>query len=193
MRHRCPSSPYLGLARLKKYHWIINERGYANVVEITSTASSSAADDEKDVVWGLVYALNKKDEAQLDRNEGVPKAYTKEMLEVEFWEKGEEGKALDVGKKPETRKMLVYINRALTSGKFKAKEEYVHRMNMGIADALKEGVPRTYVEKVLRHWIPEEEEENAREVGVGGETRNATARALAEKQAKEFVEEDDRE
>ncbi|KAF2235615.1 hypothetical protein EV356DRAFT_430731, partial [Viridothelium virens] len=162
MRHRCPSSSYLGLARLKNYHWIINKRGYANVVEITTSSSSSNADNEKDVVWGLVYTLDKKDEAQLDKNEGVPKTYTKEMIEVEFWEKGEEGKALNIRKKPETRKMLVYINRTLTSGDFKPKEEYVHRMNMGIADALKEGVPRKYVEKVLRHWIPEEEEENAR-------------------------------
>lgn len=33
MVQRCPTSKYLGIARLNDYRWIINERGYANVVQ----------------------------------------------------------------------------------------------------------------------------------------------------------------
>jgi hypothetical protein len=36
------------------------------------------------------------------------------------------------------------------------KEEYIYRMNMAIADAVKEGVPEEYMEKYLRPFIPSE-------------------------------------
>lgn len=197
MSLRCPHSTYLGLARLRDYHWIINERQYANVVEI-SNKSKSQGTNEEDVVWGLMYELHQDDEARLDRNEGVPYAYTKETMEMEFWAKGrkdgdsQEVQAIDVHKKPATKKALVYIDRLRTSGEFAPKAEYVHRMNMGIADALKEGVPKAYVDKVLRKWIPEENTEDDRETAAGGKAENMGVKALAEQQAREFVEEDER-
>lgn len=106
MRTRCPGSTFRGLARLEAYRWIINGRGYANVVEVESREES---------VWGMVYALTPRDEARLDVNEGVPVAYTKEMMQVEFWPvKGREdgGGKLDVsGEPPEQTEMLVYVDR----------------------------------------------------------------------------------
>jgi len=75
MSLRCPGSTYRGLARLPSHRWIINSRGYANVVFSNSTS---------DVVWGMVYALQPSDEKRLDRNERVPYAYTKEILSVVF-------------------------------------------------------------------------------------------------------------
>lgn len=36
------------------------------------------------------------------------------------------------------------------------KTEYIYRMNMAIADAIKEGVPKTYIDKYLRPFIPEQ-------------------------------------
>ena len=191
MALRCPRSTYRGLARLRSFRWIINARGYANVVEVASDKVNDSASDE-DVVWGLVYSLEGDDETRLDRNEGVPDAYAKETMEVEFWEKkkGEgEGGAMDVTQKQGKRKVLVYINRRLTSGDHAPKAEYVHRMNMGIADALKEGVPVAYVHKVLRKWIPEEEQEDDREASEGGEARNLRLKQMAERQARQFVEE----
>lgn len=153
MLERCPTSKFLGIARLKGYKWIINERGYANVVEVDQEDRL----DEKhiDVVWGLVYSLQQKDEDGLDRNEGVPFAYTKENLEVHFWE-AHHGKSPDVSdEKPVKVKMLVYINRkAVTPSK--PKKEYIYRMNMGIKDALKEGLPEDYVKNVMRKFIPAE-------------------------------------
>ena len=197
MSLRCPHSTYLGLARLRGYRWIINERRYANVVEI-SRGSKTHGTGEGDVVWGLVYELTAEDEARLDVNEGVPDAYTKEIMGVEFWAKGEidgellEGDVMiDLHKKPKSRDALVYIDRRRTSGDLAPKKEYVHRMNMGIADALKEGVPQAYVDKVLRKWIPEEKAEHERETAVAGMAGNTSVKALAERQAKEFVEEDD--
>ena len=133
MNLRCPFSHYLGVARLNSYKWIINDRGYANIVEIEDSDTKKAAtattasvswelapknarttttaevrqansdkketetekekqnkgdDDERDYsteVYGLVYSLTASDEAQLDINEGVPIAYTKEYLTCDFW------------------------------------------------------------------------------------------------------------
>lgn len=104
MIKRCPDSTYLGIARLNGYRWIINERGYANVVEKKKG---------KDVVWGLVYSLTDTDEEKLDVNEGVPKSYTKEDLKVDFWP-ARKGKKPETVEEPEKVEMLVYIDRERT-------------------------------------------------------------------------------
>ncbi|KAI9710344.1 MAG: hypothetical protein M1820_002839 [Bogoriella megaspora] len=191
MSLRCPGSQYLGLARLQHYHWIINSRGYANIVETKPAPSSTAGADVKNVVWGLVYSLTSEDEAKLDRNEGVPDAYTKEKLTLEFWPK-DGAQSMDVIKTPQSKTMLVYINRQLTSGDNKPKAEYIHRMNNGVVDALAEGVPPAYISKVIRHWIPEESREDEREASNGGEAQKTRTKDLAEQQARSFVEEDAR-
>jgi gamma-glutamylcyclotransferase len=191
MHQRCPNSTYLGIARLKNFKWIINERGYANVVEIKPMTKlrRNAVDlgvpeawqwtgKYESQVWGLVYSLQPSDEQRLDRNEGVPVAYTKEMLRCDFWPASEN--QVDGSSEPakmywsklKKKGLLVYINRdAVTPSK--PKEEYVYRMNMGIKDAIKEGVPQGYVEEVMRKFIPEMEGE--------GEVME-----VAKKQAAEF-------
>jgi hypothetical protein len=173
----------MGIARLDNFRWIINERGYANVVEVEETArqrqnavdQSHAAFDEESMgqkenystqVWGLVYSLQPSDEASLDRSEGVPLAYTKEIIGCEFWpavdndHQDGSSKLVDdgIGKEPEKSDMMVYINRnAVTPSK--PKVEYVRRMNMGIRDAVKAGVPEEYVKEVMRKFIPESKDE----------------------------------
>ncbi|KAK5656391.1 hypothetical protein OQA88_4772 [Cercophora sp. LCS_1] len=169
MQRRCPSSPFTGLGRLRGYQWIINSRGYANIVQTRSD------DDE---VWGLIYDLPPGDEARLDVNEGVPYAYEKRMIEVEFWEKGTLPAASSDTLPPPARsdEMLVYIDFKRNSGEGnKPKDEYIHRMNEGIRDALKEGVPKTYIDSVLRPYIPAEELDEA-------------TQELAKKQAVSFVD-----
>lgn len=184
MTLRCPTSTYRGIARLRGYRWIINERGYANVVETktpedSSTASTAAV--SKDNVWGLVYALQPSDEARLDVNEGVPHSYTKEMLECEFWpadndddddgggggddvENDESALHGSAKRRPAVAKdMLVYISRDFVKPS-PPKKEYIYRMNMGIADALELGVPRGYVNGVLRRFIPDVQDGTVREV-----------------------------
>ena len=160
MRLRCPSSEYLGIARLNGWYWIINYRGYANVVE-RSTNSVDDGQHEKfikggDEVWGLVYSLTPTDEARLDGNEGVPYAYTKEMHLVDFWPTGMKPEdQIDPTRKPKQVDMLVYVDRKRTIPD-KPKKEYIHRMNMGIADALKAGIPEEYINSTLRMYIPPE-------------------------------------
>jgi gamma-glutamylcyclotransferase len=154
MRSRCPTSEYLGIARLNNFRWIINERGYANVVQIPHNETSQSLQPKayEDEVWGLVYTLYEKDEARLDRNEGVPVAYTKELVACDFWEAS--GATANIPETPKEVSMLVYINRNQTEPSA-PKHEYIYRMNMGIKDALKEGVPKGYVDKVMRPFIPD--------------------------------------
>lgn len=193
MSQRCPSSKYLGVARLDGYTWLINDRGYANVVEVTnastdatspspnSTALGASYDNE---VYGLVYSLTESDEKQLDKNEGVPIAYTKEYLSCSFWSAGSPSAPMSHHKpvntsEPPTREhdMLVYIDRNRTSPS-SPRKEYIYRMNQGLADAVKLGVPGEYVEQVVRKYIPVEREEAEGEV-----------EAFAKRQAKGFRDE----
>ena len=157
MLQRCPKSEYMGIARLNGYRWIINDRGYANVVENKADlAEKRSASNE---VWGLVYRLQPDDEAGLDINEGVPVAYTKEDLLVEFWPARDSGKmAPDMQDNPQEVKMLVYVDRKRVRPD-KPRKEYIYRMNLGIKDALKEGMPREYVDGVMRMFIPDQEED----------------------------------
>ena len=148
MIKRCPTSEYLGIARLNGFRWIINDRGYANVVETMNDEKSAS-----NVTWGLVYSLQHKDEEQLDINEGVPIAYTKENLTVDYWPTQEDG-PLDLNHGSKKTEMLVYIDRNRTTSDV-PKKEYIYRMNMGIKDAVKEGMPKEYVEEGLRKFIPD--------------------------------------
>ncbi|EME79644.1 uncharacterized protein MYCFIDRAFT_142157 [Pseudocercospora fijiensis CIRAD86] len=165
MRQRCPTSRYLGIARLKGYRWIIYGRGYANIVEIAGDKQSSSEHDDSEEVWGLVYSLEEEDERRLDRNEGVPVAYQKELIECEYWASAKNRRSgrPDTSKDPHKVDMLVYIDRMRTEPS-EPKEEYIYRMNMGIHDALYEGVPKDYVEQVMRKFIPERNEEPLIEV-----------------------------
>ncbi|KAK6348149.1 hypothetical protein TWF718_005963 [Orbilia javanica] len=124
MARRCPTSPYTSIARLPNYRWIISERGYANIVRSPG-----------DEVWGMLYDLSPPDEQSLDKYEGVPQAYIKEMMPVELTT----GRTLNV---------LVYIdyNHQIDG---EAKEEYIQRMSCAIKDGIKKGIPESYVEKYL--------------------------------------------
>ena len=54
--------------------------------------------------------------------------------------------------------MLVYISRKHVTDST-PKHEYIYRMNMGINDALQEGVPTEYVQQVMRKFIPPERDD----------------------------------
>lgn len=162
MRQRCPTSKYLGIARLNGYRWIIYDRGYANIVEVAKEERQKKKHDYSHEVWGLVYSLEPEDEKRLDSNEGVPFAYQKEFIECDFFE-AKNGAKPDITTDPKEVDMLVYINRQLTTPS-DSKQEYIHRMNMGIKDALEAGVPRAYVDKVIREFIPDVKDERVGDV-----------------------------
>ncbi|KXX76755.1 Gamma-glutamylcyclotransferase [Madurella mycetomatis] len=190
MARRCPASPFVGVGRLRGYHWFINVRGYANIAKTRHKTNSynhkpAIADEEElekgeedyeNQVWGFVYSLSTIDEARLDKNEGVPYSYEKRIIDCELGVGGEDAAVATAGGW-RTVPMLVYIDFRRTEGGHLPKAEYVHRMNMGIRDALSEGVPRKYVERVLRRYIPTEGEEDE------------GARELARRQAGDFQEE----
>lgn len=179
MHIRCPNSQYMGVARLDDYQWIINDRGYANVVQV-STGSGSGY---KNVVFGLVYSLTAADEARLDKNEGVPVAYTKERLSCDFWSSDGSHKKVDTYQPPEKSiDMLVYIDRKRVTPDAPRKE-YIYRMNRGIEDGVKMGVPEKYIREVMRKFIPEdtEQEENKEE--------ERSLKELAKAQATQFTDE----
>ncbi|KAL8669766.1 MAG: hypothetical protein Q9168_005660 [Polycauliona sp. 1 TL-2023] len=143
MSERCPTSQYVGIARLSQYRWMINQRGYANIVQ---------TEDPSDSVYGLVYTLTKEDEEELDFREGVPWAYTKETMPIDYWS-SKSGDSVDLNRSPEKRQLLVYIDRQRTDDGT-PHAEYVDRINMGVDDAVEKGMPVTYVDDVIRKFIP---------------------------------------
>lgn len=103
----------------------------------------------------MIYAISKTDEEKLDVFEGVSTgAYEKQMLTLEVW-KAVEGKHGDVEQPGKEELALCYVSKRWVD-EARPKEEYVHRMNMGISDALEKGMPVAYVEKYIRPFIPEE-------------------------------------
>lgn len=76
------------------------------------------------------------------------------------------------------KKMLVYIDRKRVS-EATPKEEYVYRMNRGIEDAVKMGVPGAYVKEVMRRFV----------IADGGEEKRKSLEEKARRQAVEFVDE----
>lgn len=120
--------------------WIINQRGYANVIPSSG-----------DYVYGFIFELNPKDEAALDRYEGAPDIYGKEIHPVQSRMSPGDGETAT--KKPIDT--LVYIDTVNTSPGV-PKTEYIHRINMAVKDGLENGVPQSYVDKYIRPFIPAE-------------------------------------
>jgi len=213
MALRCPVSKFVGLGRLRGYRWMINSRGYANIAQLTNTPNDNDNDNNNSgstgsdgpgsntEVYGLIYSLTPADEARLDINEGVPVAYEKRMVSAElFPPKADSGKGVELGgtEKGEVVPMLVYIDFKRTSGDgCRPRLEYIHRMNMGIRDGLEEGLPKGYVDGVMRRWIPEEDldekpegEEGTEKNGGAVKGKNGGAvKELAMRQAMSFQDE----
>ncbi|RFU77782.1 aig2 family [Trichoderma arundinaceum] len=170
MNRRCPNSKFIGKARLSNYRWQINERGYANVTEA-----------EGHWVDGLVYEIDDTDEAKLDINEGVAKnAYNKRYMTVLLhraqstlyrrpvaWivEKGgpaavgRQARLVAQGRRENSLlhwqdDVLIYVNPNCIIDS-SPKEEYVNRINLGIADARALGVDEDYIRNCIRPFIPE--------------------------------------
>lgn len=184
MAHRCPSAQYIGIARLRYWQWQINQRGYANIVEAPPAPYSPETakwlgplmgSEEKpregnDKVYGLVYRLEPEDEEKLDKYEDVPESYEKQYIWVEFWGKREGndglGQPVDVKKNKSARvKVLVYVDQKCTENA-KPNGTYRYKVNVGIRDALAEGVPQSYVDQYIRPFVPVENEHKVVTVAI---------------------------
>ncbi|CAH0043228.1 unnamed protein product [Clonostachys solani] len=149
MLKRCPSSTPIGLGHLPGWKWIINERGYANVIRDTESSPKAPASSG---VFGLLYLLPPQDEDSLDRHEGVPWAYQKFKLDMS-WIKDDQKNDV-VGQEVTA---LVYIDqeRVVESA---PKEEYIERMHIGIADAIENwGLDEQYAESMRRKLVKKNE------------------------------------
>ncbi|POR39141.1 Uncharacterized protein TPAR_00661 [Tolypocladium paradoxum] len=141
MRQRCPYSTPVGLGYLAGWKWLINERGYANVVQLAASDSAKGGG-----VYGLLYLLPPQDEKRLDGYEGVPWAYEKLHCDLR-WARDGEGRAVD-----EPARALVYVDRK-RAGEGTPRDEYVGRMERGIQDAVENwGLDRGYADKVMRRF-----------------------------------------
>ena len=120
--------------------WIINKKGYASVIP-----------SSEDHVLGFIYELSLTDEANLDKYENVPVNYEKRTIPVQLiTSPGGGGTATK-----KTIQALIYIDVNNTTPDV-PKTEYIHRINMAMQDALKKGIPQSYIDKYIRPFIPPE-------------------------------------
>lgn len=154
MLQRCPSSVPIGLGFLSGWRWIINARGYANIIPSSqlsspfwSTFPIKPLGDEEDGVYGLLHLLPSQDEDTLDVCEGVPWAYGKVVMEVE--RVGDENARKIEG---QSVRALVYVDQERVQGD-RPKEEYKGRVERGIEDAVESwGLEKGYSEG-MRGWV----------------------------------------
>ncbi|KAF6839763.1 AIG2 family protein [Colletotrichum plurivorum] len=144
MALRCPSSEPVGLAHLPHYAFIINSRRYANVVPAPDSGAAAPG------VYGVLYDLHPDDETVLDRCEGVPVAYQKEILPVTV--------VTTIGSsslaEQSSIRALIYIDHVRQDGST-PWPEYIDRVNRGVDEATARfGLPAGYVDEVIRKWIP---------------------------------------
>jgi gamma-glutamylcyclotransferase len=126
MNKRCPESVKIGKGILKNYMWIINSRGFANVVK-----------SPLDYVEGTVYVISKQDEDTLDKKEGV---------KLGCYEK----KTLRILMGTFERECLVYVDPIVTEGIIKL--DYAQKINVGIIDSK---LSPHYVEKYVQKFMPD--------------------------------------
>ena len=239
MLERCPSAHFRGVAILDGWEWIINERGFANVVQLddddelgglpwssisvakpsqplattTSSASTARPDTatasgvsaltgnpepsasttnlgntagasrrssglrvfnveiapERPVVYGLIFHISDNNEMALDLKEGVPWAYTKEIIPMRIYRpellknhprpshaqftdpsapdflQGEDGMG------PYIRDCLVYLDRERITP-CEPRDEYVLRMQRAVREGAEMGIPVEWMrENIGKH------------------------------------------
>jgi hypothetical protein len=164
MASRCPGSTPLHLAWVGGWKFIINQRGVANIVPDPIFDTTMGCYNPG--VYGVLYEIDDDDEESLDLCEGVPDVYQK--VEMSVWvqrEGGFDGSVTGDGEGAElARKTALVYGDPKRTEDGRPRQEYVLRMNTGIREASNPKqipgfkkrlpLPREYVEKVLRPFIP---------------------------------------
>lgn len=181
MRGRLDTDPIssvpIAIARLTGWKWLICQRGYANIVELSPTVEAS----DENIVWGVLYDLQPADEETLDMYEGHNQRrnpFPKENPDVNQrmrkpylqgnWDYNKQYVPVTVTKwlvepskfgLPEgtaagaSVRVLAYVDEMrLEEGVI--TPEYIGRMNRAIDESVRLGLPRAWCEKVMRKWIP---------------------------------------
>lgn len=176
------SSQPVAIARLDGYTWIICERGYANVVSLPPNNQPShnnvvwgvvynlSAEDEArlDMYEGHDERRNPKPRVNPDpsKQQEVPFLqgewdYNKHYLPITVsrWlrDPAEYGIKVETWKDEQTQpvsiRALVYVDELRTKPG-KINEEYIGRMNRAIRHSVELGLPKDWVDAVMRRYIP---------------------------------------
>jgi hypothetical protein len=182
MRQVCPGAQVVGIARLRHWRWQINTKGFANIVEAPAAPYGASTArwlgplggdlrEDKDRVYGVVYRIERGDEAALEQEMGEHgRGYSKDLQSVEFWGRWQDNdgtwKPADLrnGRTQKVR-VVVYADRKETVDG-KPDPQYLQQLNAGIRDAIAEGVPKGYFEEYLRPFLAMEEEEKALSLAI---------------------------
>lgn len=186
MRLRCKYDPEqsgkpLAVARLDHWRWLICERGYANVIppkdlrvwRQVSGEDKVPVSGREDAVFGLLYDMTPEDEYLLDGYEGVdhrsprtsphspidPRIRPREQGDGDYnkwYVPATITKWLgDAGEREKAITVLVYVDEQhVRLGP--PKHEYIGRMNRGIRESVALGLPKDWVDDVIRKAIPKE-------------------------------------
>lgn len=127
MNIRCPDNRRVGFATLPKYKWIINGRGYANVIRCKNS-----------IVEGTLFKVSNMDVQFLDMYEGVESGAYRRVI-------------IPVLSNNTFIKAIVYIDANCIEGQ--PKEEYIKRINAGIVDAR---LSTQYIAKYIRKFVPKD-------------------------------------
>jgi hypothetical protein len=204
MKQVCPGAQVVGIARLRHWHWQINAKGFANIVEAPAAPYSPGTArwlgplggdlrEDKDRVYGVVYRLERDDEAALEKEMGAEgRGYNKELQTAEFWGRWQDDdgtwKPADLrnGRIQRVR-VVVYADRKETTNG-KPNPQYLQKLNAGIRDAIAEGVPKGYFEEYVRPFLAMEEEEKALSLAIQDAMKKGVdVRRLVEKAEQEMA------
>ncbi|KAJ5121155.1 uncharacterized protein N7515_009116 [Penicillium bovifimosum] len=161
------------------YANVLSPSGLRVPTQDSDTAHEIPVSGDKDAVYGVLYQMDLEDELILDAYEGVdglagdadpdcgvpvtvrPKvqgdgSYNKWYSEAEVvrWLDGAEGVREGLGIDGGSVPVLVYVDEncvRLAEPRF----EYIARMNRAIRESVALGVPRSWVDQVMRKFIPE--------------------------------------
>jgi len=127
MRYRCPSATFLGRAMLHDYRLVFDGfsiRWFGGVANVIPSTGSH--------VWGGLYEINSECVAALDKYEGHPIAYTRQLVSVT------------------TSSGVSYNTICYMRSSLKPRKPGVRYFNVVRQGALDCGLPKWYVSNVVR-------------------------------------------
>ncbi|PHH65264.1 hypothetical protein CDD81_3123 [Ophiocordyceps australis] len=176
MKRRCPNSRYIGRARLCNYRWQINERGFANIVETPGRCVDGLVyeiDQKDEAKLDINEGVAKKAYEKRHLAVMLHRAHASLYRRPVSWIVAKGGPSAVCGQ-PKTQArlthksaqrqqqqfqhwlpdVLVYISPNHTQDST-PRDEYVKRLNLGIADARALGLDDDYICACIRPFLPE--------------------------------------
>jgi gamma-glutamylcyclotransferase len=164
VEQRFPTAKFVGLARLRHWRWQINEQRKANMVEMPAAPysprtakwlgplfSSDDLREDNERVYGMVWQLDNEAERLMDQAAKQPK----ETAVAELWVRkaGDKGK-LNLLKGAKRAPVVFYVDREhVTDSRHVCSGGYTYKVQQGVADALEQGVPQSYVDKCIKPFL----------------------------------------